>query len=293
MFPRGLRCDMQQARHREKLRPVLREGYGAQRVPLNFASAARGGRLFVGGSGYSFRPMSMVSREMVSRGLGFAFAVASAALGLGAPQAYTQSVPYWTSTTAFGSALTSDPNANPFGNFSSRYNFENGWFVGSERGNLGWGLSNFGQPGAFGNGSSFTYQGAQAGYNFKSAPVSVYAGFDTVKYNGPDHRQPVCGAGLHVLQHRARLWCACRCRNPPHLQPQPVIRGELLATAVRPQLRAFARCLAAGVRPPLTHLPTKHIVASWNHCSLPPFNSDNPQRVSTGLERTWPGSRCC
>jgi len=129
--------------------------------------------------------MSMVSREMVSRGLGFAFAVASAALGLGAPAAHAQSVPYWTSTTAFGSGLTSDPNGNAFGNFSSRYNFENGWFVGSERGNLGWGLSNFGQPGAFGNGSSFTYQGAQAGYNFKSAPVSVSAGFDTVKYNSP------------------------------------------------------------------------------------------------------------
>ena len=119
----------------------------------------------------------MVSREMVSRGLGFAFAVASAALGLGAPAAHAQSVPYWTSTTAFG-------------NFSSRYNFENGWFVGSERGNLGWGLSNFSQPGAFGAGAAFTYEGTQAGYNFKSAPVSVYAGFDTIKYNGPGIGNP-------------------------------------------------------------------------------------------------------
>ena len=132
----------------------------------------------------------MVSREMVSRGLGFAFAVASAALGLGAPAAHAQSVPYWTSTTAFGSALTSDPNGNAFGNFSSRYNFENGWFVGSERGNLGWGLSNFSQPGAFGAGAAFTYEGTQAGYNFKSAPVSVYAGFDTIKYNGPGIGNP-------------------------------------------------------------------------------------------------------
>jgi hypothetical protein len=134
--------------------------------------------------------MSMVSREMVSRGLGFAFAVASAALGFGAPAAHAQSVPYWTSTTAFGSALTSDPNGNAFGNFSSRYNFENGWFVGSERGNLGWGLSNFSQPGAFGAGAAFTYEGPQAGYNFKSAPVSVYAGFDTIKYNGPGIGNP-------------------------------------------------------------------------------------------------------
>lgn len=132
---------------------------------------------------------------MVSRGSAFAFAVALAALCLGAGAAHAQSVPYWTSTTGFASGLRSDPNANPFGNFSSRYNFDNGWFVGSERGNLGWGLSNFSQPGAFGSASSFSYEGAQAGYNFKSAPISVYAGFDTVKYNGP----PIIGSPFAAL----------------------------------------------------------------------------------------------
>lgn len=124
---------------------------------------------------------------MLSRRSSFAFAVAAAALCLGAEGARAQSVPYWTSTTGFGTGLTSDPNANAYGNFSSRYNFENGWFVGSERGALGFGANNFGPGsfspvGAFGS-SSFTYEGAQAGYNFKSAPVSVYAGFDTLKYN--------------------------------------------------------------------------------------------------------------
>jgi len=122
--------------------------------------------------------------SMIARGPGFAFVVVAAALCLGAPAARAQSVPYWTSTTGFGSSLTSDPNANVYGNFSSRYNFGNGWFVGSERGNLGFGLSNFSQVGAFGN-PSFTYEGAKAGYNFQSAPVSVYAGFDTLKYNAP------------------------------------------------------------------------------------------------------------
>lgn len=134
---------------------------------------------------------------MISGKSGFAvvFVLTLAALCLGTPQAHAQSVPYWTSTTGFASGLRSDPNANPFGNFSSRYNFENGWFVGSERGNLGWGLSNFGQPGAFGSGSSFTYEGSQAGYNFKSMPVSVFAGFDTVKYNGA----PVIGSPFAAL----------------------------------------------------------------------------------------------
>jgi hypothetical protein len=154
-----------------------------------FCAAHLPRQLFLCGAGYSFVPMSMISREMVLRGLGFAFAVVAATLGLGSP-AHAQSVPYWTSTTGFGSGLTSDPSANPFGNFSSRYNFENGWFVGSERGNLGWGLSNFGSPVAFGNGAAFTYEGTQAGYNFKSAPVSVYAGFDTIKYNGPGIGNP-------------------------------------------------------------------------------------------------------
>jgi opacity protein-like surface antigen len=123
-------------------------------------------------------------------GYAVAVAVTLAAVCAGAPVAQAQSVPYWTSTTGFNSSLTSDPNANAFGNFSSRYNFENGWFVGSERGNLNWGFSNF-TPGnftpvsAFGSATAFSYEGSQVGYNFKSAPVSVYAGFDTIKYNSP------------------------------------------------------------------------------------------------------------
>jgi opacity protein-like surface antigen len=124
---------------------------------------------------------------MTSLKAGFATIVASmlAASVLGMPSAHAQSVPYWTSTTGFGSALTSDPNASrdAFGNFSSRYNFENGWFIGSERGNLGFGPNSFSPISAFGSASSFSYEGSQVGYNFKSAPVSIYAGLDTLKYN--------------------------------------------------------------------------------------------------------------
>jgi hypothetical protein len=135
---------------------------------------------------------------------GFAtvLALASATLCFSARAAHAQSVPYWTSTTGFGSALTSDPNANrdAFGNFSSRYNFENGWFIGSQRGNLGFGNSGFGANSfspisPFGSASSFSYEGSQVGYNFKSAPVSIYAGLDTLKYNNA----PIVGSPFSGL----------------------------------------------------------------------------------------------
>src|ERR1700684_604335 len=158
-------------------------------MPLNFCACYALRQLFVSRASCNFARMSMIAR-----GSGFASAFAVAVLCLGSPMAHAQSLPYWTSTTRFHSRPTSDPGASAYGNFSSRYNFDNGWFIGSERGILGLGLSNFGQAGAFGN-PSFTYEGAQAGYNFKSAPVSVYAGFDTLKYNAP----PIVGSPFAAL----------------------------------------------------------------------------------------------
>jgi opacity protein-like surface antigen len=123
--------------------------------------------------------------------LGLVFVVA--ALCLGGRAAHAQSAPlnYWTpGWLGFGGNLnagqgaTTDVNVANFdgggagGLSSTRYNFPNGWFVGNERGGLG--LSGINQAGAFG---SLQTEGVQFGYNFKSAPVSVYAGFDTLKYN--------------------------------------------------------------------------------------------------------------
>jgi hypothetical protein len=138
---------------------------------------------------------------MTSAKSGFAtvLAVALAMLGAGSRAAQAQSVPYWTSTTGFNSGLssnlTSETNASVFGNFSSRYNFENGWFIGTERGNLNWGAANFSPVSAFGSASSFSYEGSQVGYNFKSAPVSIYAGLDTLKYNNA----PIIGNPFSAL----------------------------------------------------------------------------------------------
>jgi opacity protein-like surface antigen len=109
-------------------------------------------------------------------------------------------VTYWIPNWPIG--FTGDPTAgqssNTYGNFPSfdgsgargdgfsnmRYNFPNGWFVGSEGGGMGLSMNGIIQNGAFG--SSLSYQGVQFGYNFQNAhglPLTVYAGFDTLKYN--------------------------------------------------------------------------------------------------------------
>jgi hypothetical protein len=148
--------------------------------------------------------MAMGSRmTMVSRSSGFAFALMLAGLCLGAPAAHAQGspVPYWTTAwpAGFGNSFTAAQGSNTYiglsgiglsgfdgngaagGGFSSRFDLPNGWFVGSERG--GAALNGF--SGAWSNIPSLSYEGTQFGYNFKNAevPLSVYAGFGTLKYN--------------------------------------------------------------------------------------------------------------
>jgi opacity protein-like surface antigen len=143
----------------------------------------------------------MVARmSVVTSRLGLALALVVLCLNGRSAHAQANSVPYWTFTwpPGFGGSLTADQNSSPYGNllgfngsnatggnFSSRYNFENGWFVGSERGGLGLGANGLGQNGAWGNLGSLSYEGMQFGYNFKNSelPVTIYAGFDTLKYN--------------------------------------------------------------------------------------------------------------
>ncbi len=131
----------------------------------------------------------MVSRVIVSRTIGPAIVVA--ALSLAAPTAHAQTNPltYWTPGWPLGfngnAALVE--GSESYGNFPgfdaggfvySRYNFSNGWFVGNEG---GMGLSGFNS--AF---SGLYTEGVQFGYNLQKGyglPVSVYAGFDNLKYN--------------------------------------------------------------------------------------------------------------
>ena len=134
--------------------------------------------------------------------LGVALAVAALCLGTRAAHAQAAPVTYWTPgwPIGFGGNLNVGPSSNTYGNFPSfdgsgargggfsqmRYNFTNGWFVGAGAGGMGLGMNGITQDGGFGNSRSLHYEGVQFGYSFQSAgglPITVFAGFDTLKYN--------------------------------------------------------------------------------------------------------------
>jgi hypothetical protein len=132
-----------------------------------------------------------------------ALALVLAVLCSGGRTAHAQAapVPYWTPgwPLGFGGNMTFGQNSNSYGNLAgfngsdagggsslTRYNFSDGWFVGSQGGSIGLSMNGITQAGAFGNIGSLDYQGVQFGYNFQKAnslPITVYAGFDTLKYN--------------------------------------------------------------------------------------------------------------
>ena len=128
-----------------------------------------------------------------------------AVLCLGGPTVHAQTAPvtYFTPgwPLSFGGSLAAGQgtgqDANTYGDFPSfdgseargvgfstmRYHFSNGWFVGSERGGMA--LSGIRQDAAFGNFGGLSTEGVQFGYSFKNGnglPLTVYAGFDTLKY---------------------------------------------------------------------------------------------------------------
>jgi hypothetical protein len=134
--------------------------------------------------------MSMFSRR-------FGLALVAAMLCLGARAAHAQASPvnYWIPGWPMGFSGDAGESANSYGSFPSfdfrdagngssyaRYNFSNGFFVGSQRNNMGFsGLS----QSAFGSFGSLYSEGVQFGYSLKNSglPVTFYAGFDTLKYN--------------------------------------------------------------------------------------------------------------
>ena len=127
---------------------------------------------------------------------GLAWIVAMLCLGAPAVHAQTSPVNYWIPGWPMGFSGAAGEGANAYGNFPSfdfrdvgdgsayaRYNFSNGFFVGSQRNSMGFsGLS----QNAFGGLGSIYSEGVQFGYSLKNGggpPVTFFAGFDTLKYN--------------------------------------------------------------------------------------------------------------
>lgn len=146
--------------------------------------------------------LAVARMSIFSGRLGIALAVAALCLGTRTAHAQAAPVTYWIPSwpIGFGGNLAADPSSSTYGNFPSfdgsgargggfshmRYNFSDGWFVGAGGGGIGAGMSGINQYGGFGNSRSLQYEGVQFGYNFKSAgglPITVFAGFDTLKYN--------------------------------------------------------------------------------------------------------------
>ena len=106
-------------------------------------------------------------------------AIVLAALLLGGQLAHAQvaPVPYWGSGWPLGFAMPSDQDT------PTRYDFQNGMFLGSTSSTAGLNWNGISQAGAFGNFSSLRYEGMQLGYNFANAPVTLFGGVETLKYN--------------------------------------------------------------------------------------------------------------
>ena len=127
--------------------------------------------------------------------LGLALVAAMLCLGAQAAHAQASPVNYWIPGWPMGFSGDAGESANAYGNFPSfdfrdvgngssyaRYNFSNGFFVGSQRSSMG--FSGLNQS-AFGGFGSLYSEGVQFGYSLKNSglPVTFYAGFDTLKYN--------------------------------------------------------------------------------------------------------------
>jgi hypothetical protein len=137
----------------------------------------------------------LVVAQMAFFRLGFVVVVAMLCMSERAHAQAVNPLTYWTPGWPVG--FSGDAVASTYGNFPSfdtrdsrgfgatRYNFANGFFVGNSRTEI-FGMSSIAANAAFGNFGSLTSEGSQFGYSFKGAngmPVSISAGFETLKYN--------------------------------------------------------------------------------------------------------------
>jgi opacity protein-like surface antigen len=124
--------------------------------------------------------------SMSSRISGSLFVVA--ALCLGAPNAHAQvaAVPYSQANWPLGFGGDLGQGASAYGDFTGLDGKEGrptGWFIGGQRSELSLGLGGMSQMSAFGSLSSLQSEGMRFGYNFQNSPLSVYGGFNALKYD--------------------------------------------------------------------------------------------------------------
>jgi hypothetical protein len=111
---------------------------------------------------------------------GLALALVLVAFGPGGRTAHAQAapVPYVSSNwfTGLGDIRAFDAS-------DPQFKFPSGWFLASSRDSAAWSMNGLDQARAFGNYGSLSSDGMKFGYNFANAPVTIYSGFDTLKYN--------------------------------------------------------------------------------------------------------------
>jgi hypothetical protein len=128
--------------------------------------------------------------SILVRSLALIFVLAALCPAARTAHAQATAVPYSMANwpIGFGGSLSGDQDADGVTrDGASRYNFSNGMFIGS-RSATAFGIN---QAGAYGNLGSFSYEGMKFGYDFKNAPLTVFGGLDTFKYNvGPGPSSP-------------------------------------------------------------------------------------------------------
>jgi len=75
--------------------------------------------------------------------------------------------------------------ANAYGDFSGldEASRPKGWFMNTQSSDVSLGLSGMSRMSAFGSFGSLQSEGMRFGYNFQNSPVSVYGGFNALKYD--------------------------------------------------------------------------------------------------------------
>ena len=109
------------------------------------------------------------------------------------------------------------------------------------------GLSGIGQNAAFGNLHALSYEGVQFGYNFQATgnlPVTVYAGFNTLKYN-PGIGDPFTSFDSSSST-QSGYTAHAGVEIPADIESQPVTRGRLHPAAGAHQFARATRCFSVS-----------------------------------------------